>query len=316
MRIGEIASIAQALEPIITPKPGNIHRLRDIPRTGLAHILESSIISLKYYVEAANIGLRYYLTNSYVQGSIGEIVYSCVRDIVERVGQNTSLGTILNLTLQSAATTYTILKFGRFNVEKMVEAAYRIARLTDVLDATFYLKAVRTAGPSYLGRLSYWGIPDVNDPLLEVKILENHTTLYELLETLPSDLVSKNFISGLQLTRNYYKLSKELLESYSLNCSLIKTYAQIILDNGDYLVFRKHGIEGLNNMTNWLGECLEYSEERELLECMEVVDLRFRSKKYNPGSTADIIATIIMCYLLESKPMEVLEGLLYNPHPS
>lgn len=299
MKIGEIASISQALEPLVTPKPGNVHRFKDLPRMTLSQMLKSSIISLKYYVEAAKIGARLYVENKYEKGCIGRVLEGCIRENVEFLGGNVSLGLTLNLTLQSAASTYTVLECGRFDVDKLVEVGKRIVYLTDGIDALYYLKAVKHASPSYLGRISYWGVPDVYDPLLKLKVETTNLTLYKLLSTLSSDVVSKNFTSGLQITRAYYKLYKEYSERLNWNDALLRIHARLIVDFRDYLVFRKHGVSGVLEAEEMVKNCLSLEDPSRFLECIEGVDEQFRIKGYNPGSTADIVATVIMCSLLE-----------------
>jgi len=295
------ASMAFSLEPLVTPKPGNVHRLGDVKDLKLEYFTMASPLLLPLFRRASKVGIEFLKYNIISKGIIGKIVYDCSLKIKRWFRTNIGLGAVLTLTVQSIASSMSLLEDPAFSLKTLSRNVGRVIRTTTVEDTTWYYKSIKLFTPGYLGRLCYLGYPDVNSPFYNTILLRNNISLHKLLQILSLDLVSKNLASNLECTIKYFTFfNRVYCEFKDWNYALVVTYLKILSENIDYLVFRRHGIETAKlvmlqskklldeilNVENWRSKVLRF-------------DLKLRREGINPGSTADIITSVIMVALMK-----------------
>lgn len=316
--IGLAAQLASCLEVSGTPKPGNIHRLRNFPKTTYEQFLAGSIAlgievkncaskaiyAGKGKVEVSNIG-------------IGLSLFNAIRRIkCWHKGGNTHLGTLLLFLPISAGAGFMIGKEGYLNVKKLRSYVGICTKATGVKDAVFVYKAILEANMAGLGELSKEGPSVSKRGIKEVK--RKSITLYEVMRISSDwDGIAKEWVSKFEVSFNlgYPKFMQIINEKNDVNLATVHTFLEILSKKPDTFIARKVGARlGIKDAKNavraGISEAKKVSEmAKEAIELgglmtkkgreriREIDNLLF-SNNLNPGTTADLTASSIMLALL------------------
>ncbi len=302
-RVVIAACTSLALEVTASPKPGNVHRFKDDIDTRFEHFIVSSFAVIPTISEAVKRGyfLGLHIVDYWGVG-VGELIYEGVREAKRwHKGGNTNLGTLTLMAPLVVATSSVITAYGLIDLNKISGIIMRIIRESTEDDAIYFYKAIREANPSYLGRLDYWGLPEVFDPLYELKIRRRGITLLDILHSSSLwDIVMRElYIGYANILGPYLQVYKEFNKKYDWNTATVLTYLYILSNEVDSIIRRKYGLpfalkirekakETLNKILSENDTAILHELDK-LLSCLEA----------NPGSVADFLAPIIMIGLLE-----------------
>ena len=259
------ASIDEAL----IDKPGNASRLKDIKSVSFSDIIYSSLIIKEYYKEAClkRVEKEY--------DSLYKLLYEAIIES-KRMNINFSIfGTAMQL-LPIAYSSF-------FSLEETLEKASRVIKSLNKKDSYYFSLSLKELKLSYLGKIDKMDYTELD-----------RYDLYEvLLKSAEIDSAVKNMIYN-------YKYSLEIMKYirlYGLENGVLYGFLKILCEVPDGLIFRKHGGLVALKVSSIACEILKnYGLNKEILK---EFDSFLSSNNYNPGSTADIIATGIALYYLD-----------------
>ncbi len=303
-RVSNCLQLAMLLEVSAYPKPGNIHRTADFKDTKYEHFLASAIAIGEQFRHAANIGTK--ISKKEIESKnigIGRMINNAVNDMLSwQSGGNTSLGMIL-LLVPIAFSAGMAFCQGNFSRVKLRNTLGDIIKSTNHEDALEVIKAIRKAKPGGLGRVKSFDITDNN---IEKKILLEKPTLLDLFK------ISSKHDSVANEWANNYPITFDVGHPYFIDCinnnldtngAIVQTYMYILSEFPDSLVIRKHGMEKAREISDNAKEILNLGgittiEGRERLSQL---DIEFKSdkRKINPGTTADLTASILSIAILD-----------------
>jgi len=257
------ASIDEAL----IDKPGNASRLKDIKSVSFSDIIYSSLIIKEYYKEACLMKVEREYDSLY------KLLYEAIIES-KRLGINFS---IFGTAMQLLPIAYSSL----FSLEETLKKASQLIRSLNKKDSYYFSLSLKELKLSYLGKLS-------NMDYIE---LDKYSLYDVLLKSAEIDSSVKNMIYN-------YKYSLEVVEYirlYGLEDGVLYGFLKILCEMPDGLIFRKYGAHIALKVSSIACDILRnYSKER-----LKDFDLFLSTNNYNPGSTADIIATGIALYYLD-----------------
>jgi len=313
------AQLAACLEVSAYPKPGNVHRLRDYPDTRYEHFI------------AGSVGLGPSIRKAVVNGvragagklSLSDIgIGSLIRDTIVRIkelhlGGNTHLGIATLFIPLSASAGICMVKYGRLAIAELQRFFDEVVKSTTVFDAVNFFDAARIASAGNLGSVSSMGLPDITSDSFREDILRINATLYDLMERSSKwDLIAWEFTNklGTCFEVGYPSLIKFYEESRDINMAIVHTYLKLLSVKPDTFIARKVGLERTSNIAEAVEIGMEVAREisRKAEHALRLGGLRLvsgaeaiirldeelASKKLNPGSIADILATSIFIALL------------------
>ena len=302
-RVVIASSAALALEVTASPKPGNIHRFRDAIDTRFEHFIISSFAVIPVMSEAVRRGYLLSLhVLDYSSVEIGFLIYNGVRNArMWHRGGNTNLGTMTLMVPLVVAVSAVLSDYRELHYRKICGIARKLVEDSTEDDAIYFYKAIRVVKPSYLGRLDYWGLPEVFDPLFEVKIRRKGITLLDILK--PSslwDIVMRELYLGyINILGPYIQVYKKFNKAYDWNTATILTFLYILSNEVDSIIRRKHGLTLALRIQSNAREALKKAVKENSINPVFELDRLFTCLEVNPGSVADFLAPIIMIGLLE-----------------
>ncbi|ABM80909.1 triphosphoribosyl-dephospho-CoA synthase [Hyperthermus butylicus] len=216
---------------------------------------------------------------------------------------NPGMGMLFLLSLQAAALGYTVEKLGSDDDMHVMGAAQLLVEQAGVEGAKAFYRALQLVAPSYLGRLSWNGLPDATTGRLALaELWEKQVTLRELLAAASLyDPVARDAATGFSLS--FGEIIPLLLEhADDLATGVRRATYYIAGFHGDFLLRRKRG--------GFLGELWrraymgDQAAEEELYRLLEGAA--------GPGSSADVVANAVarLLYLAEAGRITVR---LYPP---
>ncbi len=121
---------------------------------------------------------------------------------------NPGMGSLFLLSLQAASLGYTLQHLGRDNLEHVMGATRYVLEDAGEQGAKDFYQALETISPSYLGRISYAGLPDATTSLWRSEL---KSSLHELLwEASLYDPVSRDAVNMMTYSLGYaYNTIKE-----------------------------------------------------------------------------------------------------------
>ncbi|NON62689.1 triphosphoribosyl-dephospho-CoA synthase [Acidianus sp. RZ1] len=281
----DLASIslsrASIIESII-PKPGNASRVQDIDSVNFQSILESALVTFPSYKEVCVRGstskrpIYDTLYNSILESNLLGIKYSI-------------FGT--SLMLIPIAYSFT----NSYDINSLIEKVSQVVLSLDDNDGRWFLSALRILSPSYLGKRSSMDYRELNNVSL-LRILQESST---------TDSVAKNMLEHYKYSVIVYEIIKQKKCGFAKDIQ--KAFIKILSQLPDGLILRKHGARLALSISTMVSKFSDCPTENELAELNSFLI----SKKANPGSTADIIASGIALYLLEG----IYESRVSNKFP-
>ena len=300
-RCGVLASL---LEVSAYPKPGNVHRLYDMPGTRYEHFLAGGVAIEPYLREAARRGFE---ASRGVRGwdelEIGRLIREAVEETLRwQRGGNVNLG-ILLLFAPIAAAAGSTLEESKVEAGRLRSALGRVLRGATPGDAVEVYEAIgRAMGPETLGEAEELSVLDEDS---RRRILEEGWSLLEVFKLCSGyDSICYEWVTDFQLTFEVgYPTLRRRLEEVDMNDAIVETYLTLLAHRPDSLIRRKCGLETALEVSEMARGVLEAGglgtmEGRRLLEEMDEA-LRRGDGALNPGTTADLTASSIYIMLLE-----------------
>jgi triphosphoribosyl-dephospho-CoA synthase len=272
-QVAQAAQIACLLE-VSAPKPGNVNRYADFEDARFEDFLLSAI-AIGPAIEMA------------ATASVGQAILQAVRDTRSLVNTNTNLGTVLLAIPLSKA-----YHRGGRNLRKELQAV--LDRLT-VEDARQVYVAIRMAQPGGLGRVEQGDISQ--EPTFS---LQQAMALAS-----ERDTIAREYCTGYAIT---FEIGLPTLISTrrtgaDLSTAIVQTFITLLAQVPDTLIQRKRGAEVARWVSNRARQVLDLGGAmtkagRDAL-CQLDNELRDARHTLNPGTTADLTATVVFLALLE-----------------
>jgi len=221
---------------------------------------------------------------------VGEVVFQSVKAMMERVGTNTSLGTIL-LIAPLAVAINRLEKDGKTLAELPVYIRETLSRL-DSLDSECIYEAIRLAKPGGLGETRTMDIQQVAPESIQ----------HAMKTAAAWDDIALQYATDFELVLEY---AKRILNKAPNGPACLKTIRnlqiEILSERVDSLIARKRGIEFANQVQAEAKKVLlsgPYGSEV-FESAWSAFDAFLRDEKHcgNPGTIADLIAAALFVAL-------------------
>lgn len=265
----EISTILSkaSIDEALIDKPGNASRLKDIKSVSFSDIIFSSLIIKEYYREAC---LK---KTEREYDSLYKLLYEA---IVESKRLNVNFS-IFGTAMQLLPIAYSSL----FSLQETLKKASQVIRGLNKKDSYYFSLSLKELKLSYLGKIDK----------MDYTELDNYSLYEILLKSAEIDSSVKNMIHN-------YKYSLEVIKYirfYGFENGVLYGFLKILCETPDGLIIRKNGGHIALKISSIACDILNnYSKER-----LKEFDSFLSSNNYNPGSTADIIATGIALYYLD-----------------
>jgi triphosphoribosyl-dephospho-CoA synthase len=302
--VQQCATLAVLLEVSGYPKPGNVHRIRDTPKTRYEHFLAGAVAigpSIRgaalngCLVASGEIGLN--------ETSVGKHILRAVKDTSNwQYGGNVNLGTIFLFVPLAVAAGIT-LSSGRVTALKLRGNVEKVMENTTSSDTLDVYEAIDIAHPAGLGKVEKY---DATNKLSKSLIEEDGITLQDVFRISAEwDGISKEWVTGMKIIFEvgYPTFLKVYNESRDVNIATVHTFLEILSKNPDSLIQRKMSKEKAVQVSERAAKILEEGgllKETGKALCWKLdEELQGFKGKMNPGTTADLAASSIFVALLE-----------------
>jgi triphosphoribosyl-dephospho-CoA synthase len=303
--VSRCASLAALMEVSAYPKPGNVHRTRDLPGTHFEHFLAGGVAIGPDMRELALKGRDAFSgALGWDQINVGRSVLNAVVDSLEwQRGGNVNLGIVLLFAPIAAAAGATLHESAsidvmdlRDNVEKVVGSAVS----DDMVDI---YKAINIAmSHETLGNVKEL---DITDEDSRERIKDERISPLEVFKKCAErDAICREWVTGFQMTFEVgYPKLKSSLNKGSVNDAVINTFMYILSKYPDSLITRKSSAAQAAEVSQQAKTILEAGgastdKGRTLLWTLDE-ELHEAKGVLNPGTTADLTAAAIFISLLE-----------------
>jgi len=291
-------------------KPGNVNLVVGFEGTRHEHFLASAVAAAPFFELAAERGIA--VSQGRMQLSqlgVGEIIRDCIANVnAWQRGGNTLLGTVILFAPIAVAAGMTPTANGYvFEIQRLREKLKLIVESTTPEDAVNVYEAIKIAKPSGLGKAPDL---DVNSPDSVDRIMKENVSLYQVFKIASSyDNVCSEWVNNYPITFDvaYPFLMKQINENKDLNTAIIHTFLKVLAGYPDTFIARKVGLQKAQEVSMMAKEILDLgglatAKGKESLRTFDL-NLRRFGNHFNPGTTADIIATALaLCILGGYKP--------------
>lgn len=266
---GRLAQLACVLE-VMAPKPGNVHRSRDLADLRFIDFLTSALAIGEAIDRAA------------VDG-VGRAVEQAIEATRQLVATNTNLGMVLLLAPLAAVPADRPLR----------EGVRDVLDRTTIDDARAVYRAIRRAQPGGMGSVPEQDIAD--EPTLPLKSI--------MALAAGRDLVAKQYADGFQevLDDALPVLEESISLGRSVETSIVAAHLGVLSRHADSLIARKAGIDRAAEVSRRASEVLAagWPDRAEGLRMCEAFDqwLRDPTIRLNPGTTADLVTAALYAAL-------------------
>ncbi|MEX2752000.1 MAG: triphosphoribosyl-dephospho-CoA synthase [Candidatus Freyarchaeota archaeon] len=302
--VQQCATLAVLLEVSGYPKPGNVHRIRDTPKTRYEHFLAGAVAIGPSIRDAALSGYRVSSGEINVkEAGVGQHILRAVMDTSNwQRGGNVNLGTIL-LFIPLAVAAGMAHSCGKIVSGELRKNVRRVMESTTADDTLAVYEAISIANPGGLGKVERY---DVTKEVSKSLIREENVALQDVFRISAGwDNISKEWITGMEITFEvgYPAFLRIYNEFRDVNTATVHTFLEILSKNPDSLVQRKTSMEKALEVSKAAAEILKQgglTSEKGRTMCWKLDEKLHRSKgKLNPGTTADLTASSIFVALLE-----------------
>lgn len=302
--VQQCATLAVLLEVSGYPKPGNVHRIRDTPKTRYEHFLAGAVAIGSSIRDAALSGYRVSSGEINVkEAGVGQHILRAVMDTSNwQRGGNVNLGTIL-LFIPLAVAAGMAHSCGKIVSGELRKNVRRVMESTTADDTLAVYEAISIANPGGLGKVERY---DVTKEVSKSLIREENVALQDVFRISAGwDNISKEWITGMEITFEvgYPAFLRIYNEFRDVNTATVHTFLEILSKNPDSLIQRKTSMEKALEVSKAAAEILKQgglTSEKGRTMCWKLDEKLHRSKgKLNPGTTADLTASSIFVALLE-----------------
>ena len=279
--IMKASQIACCLE-VSSFKPGNVHRNREYDDIKYHHFLSSGIAFGNIIYEA-----------SQDNKDIGKYIKLAVIESKKWSPTNANLGIImLHIPIGMASG-----KIDEFNENVLKKEIISTTKNTTVNDAINVYEAIEIAMPNINPPKEG---PDAQKNDAKQELIEKNLTLYDVFKISSTwDSISKEWAEGFNISFKGYKLLNEYYDEYNnINLATTKTFLSILSEHPDTLIARKKDLDTSKMVSEMAKDILDNGFKKEDIEEFD----KFLSKegnKLNPGTTADLVASSLMIFLLD-----------------
>jgi triphosphoribosyl-dephospho-CoA synthase len=275
-KIGLAAEMACLLE-VCAEKPGNVTRQADFDDSCFEEFIVSAVAIGPAFRKAA-------------ESQVGEIILGAIQATQQLVSVNTNLGIVLLLAPLAKAAS---LK----HYKSLRTAVAAVLKDLSVDDARLAYEAIRLARPGGMGQVKRFDLSETDVDI----------TLYTAMKLAGDrDTVAKEYVTDFEIT---FDLGLSTLEQMigrgvGISPAIVQTFLSILTKVPDTLIARKNGIETAIEVSNQARKVLKqggiFSEKGQ--EAIKNFDFSLRSNRHNlnPGTTADLVASVIFVYLVEN----------------
>lgn len=275
---GRRAQLASLLE-VMAPKPGNVHRSRDLP----------GLTFLDFLASATAIGEA---LDSTRHAGIGPAVERAVIETRKVVATNTNLGMVLLLAPMTAVPDEIDLQ----------EGLHAVLETTTIEDARAVYRAIRLAHPGGMGTVPDQDIADEPTlPLREVMAM-----------AADRDLVARQYANGYRevLNEALPAIAATLRNGWPVDTAVVAAHLRLLANHPDSLITRKAGLDRAREVSERAEAILSagWPERPETGRLVGEFDdwLRHPDRQWNPGTTADLVTAALYAALRDGTiPMPV-----------
>jgi len=266
---GRLAQMACLLE-VAARKPGNVHRWADLPGLHFADFL----LSASAIAEPLDLA---------VTAGVGSAIYEAIVATRRVVSTNTNLGIVLLLAPLAAVRATVDLHEG---VEAVLAA-------TTIDDTRWVYRAIRLANPGGLG----------NVPEQDVKDEPSVTLRAAMALAADRDLVARQYADGYRAVFDdaLLPLERALGDGQPLETAIISSYLNVLAGHPDSLIVRKHGLAAARSVSYRAARLLDarWPDCAEAEAGCHEFDtwLRHPSRRFNPGTSADLVTAALFALL-------------------
>jgi len=304
--IDEIAGclqLAMLLEVSAYPKPGNVHRTADFEETRYEHFLASAIGVGPHFREAARRGVL--LGSKRIQGSqveIGAAVRGAISDVAKwQHGGNTSLGSII-LLMPIAVAAGSVSRKGMFTLEDLRSSIRTVTDNTTSKDTLALYEGIDIAKPGGLGEVPMFDVKKLETKDLIVK--QNATILDVFKIASTYDSIASEWVNDYHITFDlgYPYFSEQMACFKDINIATVHTFLKVLSEVHDTLIARRVGEEKAREVSVEAksvlrdGGLVTVEGKKRLTEFDS--SLRTANHEFNPGTTADLITSVLAIALL------------------
>ncbi len=277
------------------PKPGNVHRTANFPKTTFEHYLASAVAVTPSFRKAAEQGIR--VLEGEIDSSEVRIGY-VIKDAVNRMlasqsGGNTLLGAII--LLAPIAVAAGMIKV--FSLPKLRKKIKEIVESTTPEDAVAVYEAIALVNPGGLNKVAEL---DVTDPQSKKRILDEGITLLDTFEIASSyDSITSEWVNNYPITFDlgYPYFIRQLKKTENINTATVHTFMKILSEVPDTFISRKVGQAKAESISDAVKEVLKQGGlatplGRNLLYKLDI-SLRDPKNDLSPGTTADLTEAVL-----------------------
>jgi triphosphoribosyl-dephospho-CoA synthase len=274
------SQIACCLE-VSSFKPGNVHRNKDYDDIKYHHFLNSGV-------------------------AFGDIIYKASKD-PQNIGQYIKLAVIeskkwspsnanLGIIMLHTPIATTTGQMEEFNINTLKKEIKNTVKNTTTDDAIAVYDAIEIAMPNINPPKEG---PDAQKNDAKQELREKNLTLYDVFKISSSwDSISYEWTKGFNISfEGYYLLNKYYKQYNNINLATTKTFLNILSNHPDTLIARKKDENTSKMVSDKAKEVLNNFNEESLLKFDKF--LSNEGNKLNPGTTADLIASSLMIFLLD-----------------
>jgi triphosphoribosyl-dephospho-CoA synthase len=264
-----MAQLACVME-VTAPKPGNVHRFRDLPGLHFIDFLASALAIGPALDRAATDG-------------VGLAVEKAIEATRQLVATNTNLGMVLLLAPLAAVPEGMSLRAGVPDV----------LATTTIDDARAVYRAIRRAQPG--------GMSSVRDQDVSQEPTLTLTAVMAL--AADRDLVARQYANGFHEVFDdaLPVLEKSIYLGRSVETSIVAAHLTLLSRHPDSLIVRKAGVERAREVSRRAGDVLAagWPDRADALRlCAEFDEwLRDPGRRLNPGTTADLVTAALYAAL-------------------
>jgi triphosphoribosyl-dephospho-CoA synthase len=274
------SQIACCLE-VSSFKPGNVHRNKDYDDIKYHHFLNSGVAFGDIIYKASK-----------DPRNIGQYIKLAVIESKKWSPSNANLGIIM-LHTPIATTTG---QMEEFNINTLKKEIKNTVKNTTTDDAIAVYDAIEIAMPNINPPKEG---PDAQKNDAKQELREKNLTLYDVFKISSSwDSISYEWTKGFNISFEGYNLLNKYYKQYNnINLATTKTFLNILSNYPDTLIARKKDENTSKMVSNKAKEVLNNFNEESLLKFDKF--LSNEGNKLNPGTTADLIASSLMIFLLD-----------------
>jgi triphosphoribosyl-dephospho-CoA synthase len=183
-----------------------------------------------------------------------------------------------------------------FNINTLKKEIKNTVKNTTTDDAIAVYDAIEIAMPNINPPKEG---PDAQKNDAKQELREKNLTLYDVFKISSSwDSISYEWTKGFNISFEGYNLLNKYYKQYNnINLATTKTFLNILSNYPDTLIARKKDENTSKMVSNKAKEVLNNFNEESLLKFDKF--LSNEGNKLNPGTTADLIASSLMIFLLD-----------------